>query len=458
MKKILISILLLLSFVNASSQCWQSIDTGSGHNLGVATDGTLWTWGGNTYGELGDGTTVDKYAPVQIGTDTNWLKVSGGFEYSLAIKTDGSLWAWGRNIDGELGDNSTISKTVPTHIGTATNWAEIWSGQRFSMAIKTDGSLWAWGLNDYGQLGIGNYTDKRIPTRVGLANDWAQISNSARLAAAIKTNGTLWTWGTNASGQLGDGSTTSFRNSPVQVGTDIWSKVSCGESFLVALNTNGTLWSAGDNYAGQLGLGTPTGSASSPVGTLTQIGTDTDWAKVYTGPYYSKAIKSNGTLFTWGLVQNIYDAPVDSGVVNVPTMVNSQTWQYVSLSYFHCIQITLDNIVWMIGDNSGGQLGQGYAENSGPYKYQLNCPINLNTNTLTVRDMFSVYPNPAEDLLHIENRYDNAFYAAVTDMTGKSLLSCNSCNQFQLNGLSSGVYFVKINFEDTNAYYRFIKK
>src|SRR3989337_2999238 len=129
------------------------IAAGSYHTLAIKSDGTLWAWGYNYSGQLGDGTTSNKTTPVQIGTGTNWSQIAAGGYHTLAIKSDGTLWAWGGNSFGQLGDGTSSDyKTTPVQIGTGTNWSQIAAGGYHTLAIKSDGTLWAWG-NYYGQLG-----------------------------------------------------------------------------------------------------------------------------------------------------------------------------------------------------------------------------------------------------------------------------------------------------------------
>jgi alpha-tubulin suppressor-like RCC1 family protein len=148
---------------------WDHVSSGSNHTHAIKTDGTLWAWGRNSfYGILGDGTTVDKSSPVQIGSLTDWalLSKNWGSLHSAAIKTDGTLWTWGYNVQGQLGDGTTVNKSSPVQIGSLTDWANVSVGAYTCWAIKTDGTLWAWGNGGNGILGDGTTVNKSSPVQM----------------------------------------------------------------------------------------------------------------------------------------------------------------------------------------------------------------------------------------------------------------------------------------------------
>ena len=185
---------ILLFAVSGYSQCWQAIKTGGNHTVAIHIDGTLWAWGNNSDGEVGDGSANERISPVQIGAG-KWIAISAGHSHSLAIKADGTLWSWGNNYQGCLGLN-TIEPYIlkPTQVGTATDWTYIAAGHSLSFGIKRDGSLWGWGINLNGDVGNGTITPITAPVRVGMATDWKYV-DSDDFTAGIKTDGTLWTWG-----------------------------------------------------------------------------------------------------------------------------------------------------------------------------------------------------------------------------------------------------------------------
>jgi alpha-tubulin suppressor-like RCC1 family protein len=301
---------------------------------GIKSDGTLWTWGQNaTYGGLGDGTTINRSSPVTTaGGGTTWKQVVTFIYGTAAIKTDGTLWTCGYNLNGQIGDGTAINRSSPvTTAGGGTTWSQI-SGSNSLAAIKTDGTLWTWGLNVYGNLGDGTSNNRSSPfTVAGGGTTWSQVSVGYNSSAAIKTDGTLWTWGQNDFGSLGDG-TTSNRASPATTagGGTNWRQISGGQT-PAAIKTDGTLWTWGYNVWGQIGDGTLT-NRSSPV---TTIGGGTNWRQVDTSYTFSAAVKTNGTFWVWGLNNSgqLGDGTTISRLSPVTTVAGGTNWKSVAAGY-----------------------------------------------------------------------------------------------------------------------------
>jgi len=274
-----------------SSNDWCQVSSGYRHSLALKTTGTLWAWGSNYCGPIGDGTTISRSSPVQeVSSSTNWCQVSGGRFHSLALKTSGSIWSWGDNYCGLLGDGTTISRSSPVQeFSSSTDWCQVEGGGCHSLALKTTGTLWAWGCNFSGQIGDGTNINSSSPVQdVSSSTDWCQVSGGRNHSLALKTNNTLWAWGNNVFGQIGDEATIR-RSSPVQEVTSSsdWCQVSAGGEFhSLALKTSGTLWAWGSNF-GKLGDGTTT-NLSSPV---REISSSTSWCQVSAGQIHSLGIK-----------------------------------------------------------------------------------------------------------------------------------------------------------------------
>lgn len=314
---------------------WRQIGVGgySEQTAAIKTDGTLWMWGYNGGGQLGDGTTTNRSSPVQVSSSIPWKYVSTGIERTAAIKTDGSLWTWGYQFSGALGVgiDYPVAFSSPIQVGSATNWRQVDATTRYHTAgIQTDGTLWVWGNNSY----VGSASS--IPTQVGLLNNWKQVVTNYYHIAAVKTDGTLWTWGDVVYGQLGLGNNVSY-NSPVQVGSlNNWRQVSSGVWHMLAVKTDGTLWAWGGNGSGTLGIGN-TINYSSPV----QVGSLTSWKSVFCGAFSSGAIKTDGTLWVWGSNANGQLGIGNTVNYSSPVQVGSMTsWKSAAAGYYHTIAIS----------------------------------------------------------------------------------------------------------------------
>ena len=285
---------------------WKQVSAGGFHIAAIKTDGTLWTWGFGYQGRLGNAVTTGSIStPVTtFAGGTNWKQVSTGRDYTAAIKTDGTLWTWGYAGSGSLG-NATITNTstpVTTFAG-GTNWKQVGSTYRHTSAIKTDGTLWTWGSNrglfgisGYGQLGTNDTINRSTPvTTFAGGTNWKQVSAGLFHTAAIKTDGTLWTWGSNiliafgitAVGALGTNDTIT-RSTPVTTfaGGTNWKQVNAGFIQTSAIKTDGTLWTWGRGDSGQLGNASTT-NRSTPV---TTFAGGTNWKQVSSGGYHTAAL------------------------------------------------------------------------------------------------------------------------------------------------------------------------
>ena len=325
--------------------------------------GNLWAWGAGSNGALGNNnTTINISTPVTTASSgINWKQVScstGGS--SGGIKIDGSLWMWGSNSFGRLGTNDTVTKSKPTSIfGGGNNWMQISIAGSCTAAIKTDGSLWTWGISGSdGTLGVNDTITRSTPVTTFLGgNNWKQVSCGGGHIAAIKTDGSLWTWGANNSGQLGINNLIN-RSTPVTtlLGGFNWKQVSCGNSYTIAIKTDGSLWGWGNNGAGPLGIGN-TQSRSIP----TQVGIDTDWKQVFcgNGGNHTIAIKTDGSLWGWGLNASgqLGVNDVTNRISPIPIRAGEKNWKKIACGLSHTSAIKTDGSLWVWGDNYLGQLG-----------------------------------------------------------------------------------------------------
>ena len=326
-----------------------------------ASPAGLFTWGLNSSGQLGLGNTTDYSSPKQVGSLTTWSLANGGMSYaSFAIKTDGTLWSWGKNAHGQLGQGDTVNRSSPVQVGALTTWASFTGGRDACMAIKTDGTLWGWGRNaNYGQLGLGNLTNYSSPKQVGSLTNWLQVIGSNFNTTALKTDGTLWSWGKNTSGEGGLGNLTNY-SSPKQIGAlTTWSKLAMCRKGSLAITTGGALWSWGFGNSGQLGLGNTT-SYSSPK----QVGALTNWSDITEGNYRSFAIKTDGTLWSWGRGSSGALGLGNTTYYSSPKQIGALTgWSKLAKSSSGAgdfmAAIKTNGSLWTWGKNTNGALGLG---------------------------------------------------------------------------------------------------
>lgn len=252
-----------------------TVSAGDGHSLAVLTDGTLLGWGDNSFGAAGAGAGVSiRRFPAQVGTADDWAAVSADGVRSYGLKTDGSLWAWGDNSWGRLGDGTEVDRYSPVRIGSERDWIAVSAGWDHTLALKEDGSLWVWGANIDGALGEGSTIDRTFPVRIGSDFDWAAVSAGSSYSLAVKTDGSLWGWGWFYFGEgVGHLLEMPLEDSPVRIGTDTgWSAVEAGVGHALALSP--TARSGPGERTSTAKSGTEPRRSASPRSTsaLTQIG------------------------------------------------------------------------------------------------------------------------------------------------------------------------------------------
>lgn len=446
--KAYIYILLSLISIEINAQCIQNISSGNEHTLALKPDGTLWVWGNDWRGQIGQGgLNTGSVTPLLLSGAT-WSKVFASGTLSFAIKNDGTLWG-----TGEIGFGIPYNQYRPltrytlTQIGTDSDWEEIYPNWGGAIAKKTNGTLWGWGncyfgnLNGYcsGGTGVSSTWIQNEYVQISTATDWSKIRIGIAHTLALKTNGTLWSCGRNDYGQLGDGTTTN-RYGFIQVGTaadwiDLATSINCNHS--LAIKSNGTLWGWGNNNAGNVLANIP--SSTIPL----QIGTDTNWAKIFTSskdpyyPYYSNsfytyAIKTDGTI--WGATATGFiQIGADSDWADIfmgttaelvfAKKTDNSLWQYKNLqmTQFDCSSLAAGN---------------------------------FNTKTITI------YPNPTDGIVHLENDTNTKIEGIkMKDITGKTIFSTiQNFSEIDMRNFESGIYILSINFENEILNYKIIKK
>jgi len=333
-----------------------SISSSDGdHTIACKKDGSLWGWGSNTYGQLGNGTKAHRSSPVQIGSTNDWANAVTGAFFTIAVKTDGSLYTWGRNANGYLGNNQGgTDQPYPYRIGLDTTWSKdvnhLDSGHH-TAAIKTNGTLWCWGANNFGQIGNNTSVAVSSPAQIGAGTDWAYvavggadntISNAHTIG--IKSNGTMYAWGTNNNGQLGDNSVV-HKSSPVQIPGTTWKFAKPFNGGTIAIKTNGTLWSWGEYTYGCLGT-RATKNSSSPI--QIGIGTWNNLTKDNFDAKYRSVIATSSTEFynmqTWGEGTDGVQDNFSTAQNNSPhPLIPEKNWSAVSQSYSRVFAMSSDD-------------------------------------------------------------------------------------------------------------------
>jgi alpha-tubulin suppressor-like RCC1 family protein len=269
------------------------VAAGAYHSLAVKDDGSVWAWGWNAYGQLGNGTTADAAAPVRVPGLTGVVSVSAGLLHSLAVKGDGTVWAWGWNYFGQLGNGTNADNLRPVQVRGITNVVNVAAGAFHSLARDNNSLVFAWGFNDLGQLGTGTTTSANTPRLIPDLGARA-IAAGAFHSVALHLDGTVRAWGWNGVGQLGDG-TTVDRHRPIAVtGLGDVGAISAGYHHNLAVRRDGSVRAWGWNAIGQLGDGT-TVDRHVPVG----IGLN-GVRGVSGGAYHSAAVLADGTARAWG--------------------------------------------------------------------------------------------------------------------------------------------------------------
>lgn len=326
------------------------VAAGGEHSCGIRGNGTLWCWGRNNYGQIGNATTgADVPAPLQVGALTDWATVTGGGASTCAIRTNRALYCWGLNHRGQIGDETRKVRATPTRVPGTRMWQSVSMGFFHTCAVRTNDTLWCWGDNSAGQLGQG--TTKQTPKRRQVPGRWSTVSAGGWTTCATKTNGTLWCWGRNLFGQLGIGSHAD-RSRPTRVGTsENWRDVEVSWTHTCGRVSGGTVRCWGRNTHGQLGTGNTAGSTR---------------PKIVTGGHRARSIgvaegssclvDTDGVLWCWG--DNRYRQSGSGGNALLTPTRRAGSYSSVSGGWLHVCAASGDaSVCW--GNNERGQLGDG---------------------------------------------------------------------------------------------------
>ena len=340
------------------------------HSIFLRNDGSVRVWGNNSKGQLGNGTTVDSATPAQVSGELSGITaVAAGNDFTLALKNDGTVWAWGNNDNGQLGDGSTTQRTSPVQVGGLAGMkiVAIAAGFDHAVALKNDGTVWAWGNNSKGQLGNGTTVDSATPVPVGWLSGIITISAGFRYTVALNYDKTVWTWGNNSNGQLGN-NTTADSVSPVPVlGLSNVTAISAGYDHTVALINEFTafsVWTWGNNGNSQLGADKatlPYSATPVKVNGLSQV------TAIAAGFDHSAVVNNNGTVWAWGNNGNGQLGADKATLADSATPVQVRGLSnIIAIAAGNSDNVALknDGTVWAWGNNSNGQLGNGTTSES----------------------------------------------------------------------------------------------
>ena len=360
-----------------------SIWGGARGTIVLKSDGTVWTWGANFNGKLGIGDTnpIRMTVPVEVhgAGNVSYLNsvkaIMGGEIHNVALKSDGTVWAWGWNALGQLGNGTTNDAWTPVQTGLTanpplTNVVKLGGRPYFTLAVKTDGTIWAWGMNQFGQMGNGTVSSfSAVPGMVsnsatgGPINNPLQVTCGYQFGAALATNGTVWTWGSGTHGELGQGvTTTSYIPAQVPALTNI-TAISAGWFHILALKADGTVWAWGANPNGEVGDGTAV-NRSNAVAVLNI----TNIVAVSGGDSHSSARAADGTVWKWGKndVGELGNGTANNNANPMPAKILVDKFGngfsnvvMMAARDYHNIAVKADGSVWMWGANDQGQCGDG---------------------------------------------------------------------------------------------------
>ena len=374
---------------------WANCSTGFQHSIAIKSNGTLYTWGVDNESQLGQGTiNANVSTPTQVGTDTDWEVISGGYNHTMAIKTNGDMYTWGGGSSGQLGDGAGTRRANPTLIGSS-SWSKISAGSYTSAGILSNGSLLTWGDSASYKTGTGDTIDVLVPT-ITLSGSWLDTKLHSNSGIALKDDGTVYAWGVNTKGPLGDG-TFDTRPTPIQISTEVYSKIDAGNTHTLAIKSDDSLFAWGDNTYGQL-MDDSTTDSFNPVqkvlskeepklyledsrisnkaytinNTVTSI---TKYTKINVGSSHVLALKENGIIYTWG--NNNYGqlGNGDNIISNTQLQLGSDNnWTDISVFAYSNIALKSDGTIWVWGANDYGQLADGTVLSS-------NIPLQVGTDT-----------------------------------------------------------------------------
>lgn len=429
----------------------QDIGAGARHSFALCNDGTLNAWGDNDDGELGIGiTNMRSELPKTVQGLTDIIAVAGGEDFSIALKSDGTVWTWGNNSDGQLGNGTTIGSNIPAQVAGLSGITAIDASRKYAIALKNDGTVWTWGDNDYGQLGNGSTMDSKTPIQVPGIIDGIHIAAGKLHVLVLKNDGNIYSWGGNNFGQLGNGTDGGSTGTSIPLPLLAMSGfigIAAGDDHSLAIYYDGTVWAWGYNAFGQLGNGSSPNNINLPV----QVSGLTGIVRIDGGGYSSIALKNDGTVYTWG--RNDY-GQLGNGTTtdsNIPVLVSPLSGIIsVEEGGVHSLARKNDGTVWAWGLNNYGELGTGNSTDSHiPVQVMSLCTTPSAIRTLS-EPIISISPNPSDGifLLTLDDMQLSKGSLEVYNVLGEKVYATNQLQaqmRLDLSGFAKGLYVLKVN-------------
>jgi|GEM_PF-3404736 len=322
------------------------VAVGEGFAFGLKSDGTLWSWGSNEVGQLGDGSNEAGLTPRAVSGLSGVCAVSAGMDSAVALLTDGSVWVWGGNSIGQLGDGTTVNKNTPFQLSELPDVIAVSSGMYHSLALTDEGDVYSWGNNQYKQLGYANAGDTGTPSKINGLSSIVAVSAGGYHNLALSSDGKVYSWGSNGYGQLGDGTLTTNEAPTVVTGLNDIVGVFAGTKFSLAIGSDGTIWGWGANESGSLGAGTDGESSYVPV----QVGSIDNLSALASGEAHAMALDASGYIWSWGL--NDLGQLGDGSTENSSTPIISDVFtgvEHVATSQKSSMVALNDGTVWSWG-------------------------------------------------------------------------------------------------------------
>lgn len=438
----------------------QTISAGGGHTLAACSQwgaqGQAMVWGNNLFGQLGNGSAVSISTLPVYANISNVERVGAGWSHCAAVKKDGTLWTWGYNASGQLGQ-ATTSNSIPqpTQVAGMTSVRTVACGHEHTLALKQNGTVWTCGINGQGQLGNGSNNPSGNFMQVASLSSIIQVAGAYTHSIALKSDGTVWVWGSNSVGQLGTGTFTSYNTPQQNLFLSNVVFVAASGSHSLAVKSDGTVWAWGKNNFGQLGLGNTT-NYNIPQ----QITAISGAVAVAAGWEHSMVLKSDSTVWAFGRNTEGQLGTGNFLASNIPVQIQLPIGtKEMAAGTFHGMAIGSDNILRMWGNNYDGHCGVGTSQNY----------LTIPTATLSVCALataldhpygiasVSVFPNPARDELFLPvHDYEKC---SIYDVNGSAVYESSPGamkGSIDCSWMAPGVYTLQLIQQNRKLFSKFV--